>query len=567
MHHHPEQLKSTFNLQDRIMKKNNKFYYILAVLITILITKPALADTSGDWTTSQGEYFTVSDAGLVSGLDLIIDTTTEDFFNGGTISPCGVTNFVAPFADFQLNENGAYPTQTSFINYVEPSITGTVWLNAGAFNEKSVQFNLSWNISIQSPGCSYQVLAGSTINATRNPNPTDTFTLTVQKAGNGQGEVDGGGTYLYNTEVTPTAIPAEGSTLIEWQPAKCSNSFLLNENTVCTATFALKKYAIDISVSPGSGGQVSCTPNPIDHGTSSTCIASPNEGFSFSSWGGDCSGHSGPSCELENVSSDQSIEANFIYTGEEHQLIDAAVLPYARAVAINETATAFASVINNGLRDAINCKIQLPDSISALFGYQTTDINNNLIGTPDTPVDIPVGATQGFVFGITPTNAMSSREIPLIFDCDNAYPAPSHPGLNTFILTATDSIPPDMLAIGATPSNDGVVRLESTNGIGFFATAAVNIGAAGTMTATADDGDKNLPVLLELCETDSAGNWIICGNDLARSVPAGQTVYYSVFVTGTGQPIGFDPANNRLFLRFSANGQTVGATNVAVTTD
>ena len=124
-----------------------------------------------------------------------------------------------------------------------------------------------------------------------------------------------------------------------------------------------------------------------------------------------------------------------------------------------------------------------------------------------------------------------------------------------------------MLAIGATPSNDGVVRLESTNGIGFFATAAVNIGAAGTVTATADDGDKNLPVLLALCETDSAGNWIICGNDLARSFPAGQTVYYSVFVTGTGQPIGFDPANNRLFLRFSANGQTVGATNVAVTTD
>ena len=540
------------------MKKNKIIYYLLAMVMMVFITRPAQADISGDWTTAQGQTFSVSETGIISGLKFVID-----------VNYCGVQSFIVTFPNIQTNEDESFPGSSVSVNNSSPSMSGSVSLSPGVFSASgfTVSLGYSYNLTVTSPGCAYAGAGSRTTSATRTPKPTDTFTLTVLKAGNGQGEVDGGGTYLYNTEVTPTAIPAEGSTLVEWQPAKCSNSFFLNENTVCTATFALKKYAIDISVSPGAGGQVSCTPNPIDHGTSSTCIASPNEGFSFSSWGGDCSGQSVPSCELENVSSDQSIEANFIYTGEEHQLIDAAVLPYARAVAINETATAFASVINNGLRDAINCKIQLPDSISALFGYQTTDINNNLIGTPDTPVDIPVGATQGFVFGITPTNAMSSREIPLIFDCDNAYPAPSHPGLNTFILTATDSIPPDMLAIGATPSNDGVVRLESTNGIGFFATAAVNIGAAGTMTATADDGDKNLPVLLELCETDSAGNWIICGNDLARSVPAGQTVYYSVFVTGTGQPIGFDPANNRLFLRFSANGQTVGATNVAVTTD
>ena len=334
-----------------------------------------------------------------------------------------------------------------------------------------------------------------------------------------------------------------------------------------TPIYNPKSYSIYISVSSSSGGQVSCTPNPVDHGTDSSCIASPNEGFSFSHWEGDCADQSGPLCDLRNVTSEKNIEAIFIYTGEEHELINAAVLPYARAVAVNESATAFASVINNGLRDAINCKIQLPASIPASLMYQTTDANNILIGSPDTPVDIPVGATQGYVFGITPATALLSREIPLVFDCDNAYPAPSHIGLNTLILTATDSVPPDMLAIGATPSSDGVIRLTNTTETGFFATAAVNIGSGGTVTARADDGGKNLPVTLQLCETNSVGNLIICGNDLTRSVASGQTVYYTVFVTGTEQPISFDPANNRLFLRFSADGQTVGATNVAVTTD
>lgn len=531
---------------------------LLCALVLLLSTSVVRADISGDWTTTQGQPFTVNATGVMSGLKLVVD-----------VSYCGVQNITVHFNDIQVNSNGTFPGSTANISIPAQNVSGSAYLSPGQFAESgfTVALGFTYSVSVLSPGCSYQGSGSRVMSATRTPKPTDTFALTVSFSGNGTGTVEGGGIYSYNTFVTPIASPADGSVLSEWQPAKCGESFLLTENTTCTAIFTLNQYPIEIGVSPGSGGQVSCTPNPVDHGFSSSCIASPNEGFSFSSWGGDCTGITEPLCELENVSSFKSIEANFIYTGEEHELIDAAVLPYARAVAVNETATAFASVINNGLRDAINCKIQLPASIPASFTYQTTDGNNILIGLPDTPVDIPVGATQGYVFGITPTTALLSREIPLVFDCDNAYPAPSHIGLNTLILTATNSVPPDMLAIGATPSSDGVVRLTNTTETGFFATAAVNIGSGGTVTARADDGGKNLPVTLHLCETNSVGNWILCGNDLTRSVASGQTVYYTVFVTGTGQLISFDPANNRLFLRFSADGQTVGATNVAVTTD
>ncbi len=245
--------------------------------------------------------------------------------------------------------------------------------------------------------------------------------------------------------------------------------------------------------------------------------------------------------------------------------INTAVLPYARAVAISETATAFASIINSGDASAIACLIALPAGVPATLSYQTTNAANVLIGSPDTPVDIAPGATQGFVFGITPIHAMAATEIPLVFDCTNTAPAPSYPGLNTFILSAAATTPPDLLAIGATPSGDGVVHLPSSSGIGFFSTAAVNIGSAGAVTVSADDGGRGLPLTLQVCETTLAGEWIVCGNNLTRSVGADQAAYYTVFATGTGQPIAFDPANNRLFLRFAANGTTVGATNVAVT--
>ena len=243
----------------------------------------------------------------------------------------------------------------------------------------------------------------------------------------------------------------------------------------------------------------------------------------------------------------------------------AAILPYARAIPIGNTATAFASVINSGHATATGCSIALPAGIPATFSYQTTDAANALIGALNTPVDIAPGATQGFVFGITPSQAMAATEIPLVFDCANTAPAPSNPGLNTFILSASASAPPDLLAIGATPSGDGVVRLPSRNATGFFATAAVNIGSIGALTVSADDGGRGLALNLRVCETNARGDWLVCGNHLTRDVGAGQTLYYTVLASGNGQPIAFDPANNRLFLRFAANGTTVGATNVAVT--
>lgn len=243
-----------------------------------------------------------------------------------------------------------------------------------------------------------------------------------------------------------------------------------------------------------------------------------------------------------------------------------AVLPYSRAVKTGESATAFASFINASGRDARGCYLAAPNGLPATFGYQTTDYRTNaLTGASDTPVDVPAGATQGFVFALTPTAPLANREVPIFLDCLNQRPAASHVGLNTLILTAADPAPADMLSVAATLTNDGTVALTDGGAWSFFAVATRNIGAAAFVQAVADDGGRGLPVELQLCETEADGSVKTCAGIL-RPVGSGEMVYYTVFVRST-EVIPFDPANNRLFLRLvDGNGVTVGATNVAVRT-
>ena len=126
--------------------------------------------------------------------------------------------------------------------------------------------------------------------------------------------------------------------------------------------------------------------------------------------------------------------------------------------------TAFASIINAGTVAATKCSIQLPAGVQANFKYQTTDPATNVpTGTANTPVDIAAGATKTFYFAITPT-AFFSQDIPLVFVCDNTDPAPSIPGLNTFLLTVTNPAISDMLMITDTPSHDGFITVPGTAG-------------------------------------------------------------------------------------------------------
>ncbi|WP_295440558.1 S8 family serine peptidase, partial [uncultured Thiodictyon sp.] len=138
--------------------------------------------------------------------------------------------------------------------------------------------------------------------------PATTYTLTVTQSGTGNGTIGGGGTFPYQTLVTPIASAASDSGFGGWAPGSCATAFALIADTTCTATFTLKNYAITTSASPAGGGTANCTPNPADFDGTSTCRATPTAGYTFSAWSGDCIG---ASCVLSNVTAAKAVTATF----------------------------------------------------------------------------------------------------------------------------------------------------------------------------------------------------------------------------------------------------------------
>ena len=245
-----------------------------------------------------------------------------------------------------------------------------------------------------------------------------------------------------------------------------------------------------------------------------------------------------------------------------------AVLPASRSVEVGTTATAFATLINAGSADALGCGLRLPSSVAGDFFYQASDASTNaVIGERNIPVDIPAGASQSFVFGITPSDELSGAEVAIEFQCANATEAASFVGLNTLLLTASFAPVPDLIALAATLTNNGVTELN--NNSGFFSASTVNVGAAATITVSADTGDATLPVTLSLCQTDPATS--VCINPTVPGIEPvlvdiseGGSPTFAVFVSATDNIV-LDPVNSRVFLRFSDELDVIrGSTSVAL---
>ena len=246
----------------------------------------------------------------------------------------------------------------------------------------------------------------------------------------------------------------------------------------------------------------------------------------------------------------------------------AAVLPSSRSVQVGTAVTAFATMINAGSVTATSCGISLVTSLPATFLYQTTDTaTNQVTGAPNTPVNITVGAAQSFVFALTPSAQIDPTNVQLSFDCTNTNPAPINTGLNTLLLSVSTTPVPDIIALAITSTNDGIIDVPGAAGTGAFAVATVNVGASGSIIATADTGGAGLPVNLFICQTNPGTGACLASpaGSVTTTITANATPTFAVFVQGNGT-VPFDPAVNRIFVRFNSGGVTRGSTSVAVRT-
>jgi probable HAF family extracellular repeat protein len=248
----------------------------------------------------------------------------------------------------------------------------------------------------------------------------------------------------------------------------------------------------------------------------------------------------------------------------------AAVLPASRSVQVGGApATAFATIINTSATTLNGCSVQPPEGVAANFTYQTTDpATNALIGTANTPVSLAPNAAQSFVFGFATTAPFAPIALPLVFNCSGQFAVAPQNGLNTLLFSASTTPVPDVVALGATVSNDGILHITGASGSAAFAVATVDVGATGTITATANTGSATLPLALSLCQTDPTSGACLAApaTSVTTTIAANATPTFGIFGTASGA-IAFDPANSRIFVQFTDSGGAVrGETSVAVET-
>lgn len=121
---------------------------------------------------------------------------------------------------------------------------------------------------------------------------------------------------------TCTAVPDSGNQVASWggdctgwgTQAQCYLT-KIKANKSATVSFApllAASYTVSATVSAGNG-QVSCDPNPVSAGDSSSCTAVPDAGWAVQGWSGDCAGAgTSTQCSLTNIQANQSSTVTFV---------------------------------------------------------------------------------------------------------------------------------------------------------------------------------------------------------------------------------------------------------------
>jgi hypothetical protein len=251
----------------------------------------------------------------------------------------------------------------------------------------------------------------------------------------------------------------------------------------------------------------------------------------------------------------------------------ASILPGSRSVQLGHAATVFASMINAGTSSLDDCRIALPVTSPAglTLTYQTTDpATNALTGTPDTPASIaPGNGLQTFLIALTGTEPFSAPGMPIDFDCSGVGPASVTIGVDTIDLVMSTTPIADIVALSATPTNNGIAEVPN-GGAGAFAVASTNVGIASEIVVSVDTGAAVLPLTVTICQSNPKTGQCLAPPAPSVTVPsfaAGADPTFSVFLEATGA-IPFDPGQSRVFVRFKDSvGGLHGSTSVAVETE
>lgn len=265
------------------------------------------ADTTPD-------AFTFSDQTGVN-LSTVITSNTITVSGINSATPISISNCTGTNCEYQINGGSWTSVAGTVLN------GDTVTVRQTSSSNYSTQTELTLDIGGVTDTFSVTTIA------------PPQRTLTATKSGTGSGNVsatgctltwtDNTGTCTVNdgTAITLSGSADAGSTFTGWSggtgsASGCSGSgncsFNLTADSGVTATFTLNQYTIATIANPSAGGSVSCSPNPVNHGSTSTCTITTNTGYTLQNVTGTCGGTlSGSTYTTSAITGDCTVQANF----------------------------------------------------------------------------------------------------------------------------------------------------------------------------------------------------------------------------------------------------------------
>jgi len=241
------------------------------------------------------------------------------------------------------------------------------------------------------------------------------------------------------------------------------------------------------------------------------------------------------------------------------------LLPTSRSVSVGTLATIFHTLVNGGNIPAENVTLMMGNQPAGTFAYYQTDCQTNVvIGSINPILDIPASGIICYVLMFTPTSSFDATNVDIRAEMNSLPITDVYPGINTWLLRATASAGPDIIALTTTAD----LHQLACSGTNAFAVALSNVGASasGDIIVSANTGSAMLPVNITISETTPATGQII-GDNILENVGANANRTLVVFVNFHGC-INFDPAVNRIFIEFrDAANNIVGSTSTAVSTN
>ncbi|MDB5264088.1 MAG: cell wall/surface repeat protein, partial [Adhaeribacter sp.] len=289
----------------------------------ILSSNPAAGGTlNGAGTFAQGSTVTVT-ATPIDGYSFT--NWTEDKKEVSTSASYQFT--MAGNKDLVANYSLTPPSQLAVVLSSNPVEGGTT-NGAGNFNRGAsvtVTANpnagytfLNWteNGNIASTNASYQFVLSSdrTLVANYKVIPASQLQVALSSSPAAGGTTSGEGSFGAGSSVTVNAVANASYNFVNWTEngnevsTSASYTFALNANKTLVANFAIKTYSLTVTAPNGTVLRV-LDQARYNHGATVVLTATPNTGFTFTSWTGDATGDKNPLTVTMNE--DKNITANF----------------------------------------------------------------------------------------------------------------------------------------------------------------------------------------------------------------------------------------------------------------